>query len=79
MDKERFYITTAIPYMNAKLHLGQIYEFILADVVARFNRLLGRDTLFLTGADEHGQKISKTAEEKGISPQEYVDRMAEDM
>lgn len=79
MDKEKFYITTAIPYMNAKLHLGQIYEFILTDVVARFSRLSGRDTLFLTGADEHGQKISKAAEEKGISPQEYVDRMAEDM
>jgi len=79
MDREKFYITTAIPYMNAKLHLGQIYEFILADVVARFNRLIGKDTFFLTGADEHGQKINKSAEERGVSPQEYVDKMVQDM
>jgi methionyl-tRNA synthetase len=79
MDREKFYITTAIPYMNAKLHLGQIYEFILTDVVARFNRLTGKDIFFLTGADEHGQKINKSAEEKGISPQEYVDEMVQDM
>ncbi|MBC8389151.1 MAG: methionine--tRNA ligase [Actinobacteria bacterium] len=79
MDKEKFYITTAIPYMNAKLHLGQIYEFILADVVARFNRLSGKDIFFLTGADEHGQKINKSAEERGVSPQEYVDEMVKDM
>ena len=79
MDREKIYITTAIPYMNAKLHLGQIYEFILADVVARFNRLIGKDTFFLTGADEHGQKINKSAEERGVSPQEYVDKMVQDM
>ncbi len=79
MNKEKFYITTAIPYMNAKLHLGQIYEFILTDVVARFHRLSGNDTLFLTGADEHGQKISKSARGKGMSPQEYVDLMSGDM
>ncbi len=79
MNKEKFYITTAIPYMNAKLHLGQIYEYILTDVVARFNRLIGKDTFFLTGADEHGQKINKNAEKKGVSPQEYVDEMVTDM
>ncbi|GAH92367.1 unnamed protein product, partial [marine sediment metagenome] len=79
MNKEKFYITTAIPYMNAKLHLGQIYEFILADVVARFNRLNGKDIFFLTGADEHGQKINKSAEERGVPPQEYVDEMVKDM
>ena len=79
MNREKFYITTAIPYMNAKLHLGQIYEFILADVVARFNRHTGKDTFFLTGADEHGQKISKSAEERRLSPQEYVDEMVQDM
>ncbi len=79
MNSEKFYITTAIPYMNAKLHLGQIYEFILADVVARFNRLTGKNTFFLTGADEHGQKINKIAEEKGVSPQEYVDGIVKDM
>jgi methionyl-tRNA synthetase len=79
MAGKKFYITTAIPYMNAKLHLGQIYEFILADVVARFNRIYGRDTYFLTGSDEHGQKINKSAMENGVSPGEYVDRMVKDM
>lgn len=79
MTREKFYITTAIPYMNAKLHLGQMYEYILTDVVARFNRLAGKDTYFLTGADEHGQKINKNAEKKGVSPQEYVDEMVKDM
>jgi len=79
MGKEKFYITTAIPYMNAKLHLGQIYEFILTDIVARFNRLLGKDVFFLTGSDEHGQKIEKSAQQKGISTQKYVDEMVADM
>lgn len=79
MTREKFYITTAIPYMNAKLHLGQMYEYILTDVVARFNRLIGKDTFFLTGADEHGQKINKNAEKKDVSPQEYVDEMVTDM
>jgi len=77
--KEKFYITTAIPYMNAKLHLGQVYEFILADVMARYHRLLGRDVFFLTGSDEHGQKIFKTAAAKGITQKEYVDGMVADM
>jgi len=79
MTEEKFYITTAIPYMNAKLHLGQIYEFILADVLARHNRLYGKDTYFLTGSDEHGQKIEKSAKDNGVSPREYVDRMVKDM
>ncbi|MCL5072914.1 MAG: methionine--tRNA ligase [Actinobacteria bacterium] len=78
-EKEKFYITTAIPYMNAKLHLGQVYEFILADVNARFNKLQGKDTLFLTGSDEHGQKIYKSAVSKDMSPKEYVDDMVADM
>jgi len=79
LQRKKFYITTAIPYMNAKLHLGQIYEFILADIVARFQSLSGRNTFFLTGADEHGQKISKSAVDKGMTPQEYVNRMSDDM
>jgi len=79
MKKEKFYITTAIPYMNTKLHLGFFYEAILADVMARFNRLLGKDVFFLTGADEHGQKIYKSAQSKGISPQQYVNEMVKDM
>lgn len=77
--KEKFYITTAIPYMNTKLHLGFFYEAILADVMARFNKLLGKDVFFLTGADEHGQKIYKSALEKKKSPQDYVDQMVSDM
>ncbi len=79
MDKKKFYITTAIPYMNAKLHLGQVYEFILVDVMARYKRMMGFDTYFLTGSDEHGQKIYKSAESRGVSPQEYVDQMVGDM
>lgn len=79
MKDQKFYITTAIPYMNAKLHLGQVYEFILADVMARYHRLLGYDTFFLTGSDEHGQKIYKSATSKGVSPQDYVDSMVKDM
>ena len=79
MTQEKFYITTAIPYMNAKLHLGQIYEFIIVDVVARYNRLNGKDTYFLTGSDEHGQKIAKSAADHGVEPQEYVDKMVKDM
>ena len=65
--------------MNAKLHLGQVYEFILADVMARFHRIMGYDVFFLTGSDEHGQKIFKTAAAKGISQKKYVDEMVEDM
>jgi len=79
MENKKFYITTAIPYMNAKLHLGQIYEFIIVDVIARLNRLLGRDTYFMTGSDEHGQKIEKSAKSKGVSSREYVDTMVKDM
>ena len=79
MTEEKFYITTAIPYMNAKLHLGQIYEFILADALARHNRLTGKDAYFLTGSDEHGQKIDKSAKDDGVSPRVYVDKMVKDM
>ncbi|MBN1299212.1 MAG: methionine--tRNA ligase, partial [Actinobacteria bacterium] len=78
-EKPKFYITTAIPYMNAKLHLGQVYEFILADVMARYHRLMGYDVFFLTGSDEHGAKIYKTAASKGVSQKEYVDSMVKDM
>lgn len=77
--KDKFYITTAIPYMNSKLHLGFFYEATLADVIARFKRLEGKDVFFLTGADEHGQKIEKSAQAKDISSQEYVDMMSSDM
>ncbi len=79
MDKEKFYLTTAIPYMNTKLHLGFFYEAVLADVSARFNRLIGKEVYFLTGSDEHGQKIFKSAQERNISTKKYVDSMVDDM
>jgi methionyl-tRNA synthetase len=77
--KEKFYITTAIPYMNSKLHIGFFYEAILADVCARFNRLLGKDVFFLTGSDEHGQKIEKSAQANNMTPKQYTDIMVDDM
>ncbi|MEG6506972.1 methionine--tRNA ligase [Nitratidesulfovibrio sp. 1201_IL3209] len=70
---DRFYITTPIYYVNAKPHLGHAYTTIVADSLRRFHRLLGKDTYFLTGTDEHGDKIVQAAEKAGCSPQEFVD------
>ncbi|MBW3001845.1 methionine--tRNA ligase [Candidatus Woesearchaeota archaeon] len=75
MAKKTFYITTAIFYPNAKPHIGHAYEQVVADAIARWHRLLGEDVFFLTGTDEHGQKIYKTAKEHGKEPQEWVDEM----
>ncbi|MCL2592953.1 MAG: methionine--tRNA ligase [Defluviitaleaceae bacterium] len=75
--KEKFYITTAIYYANAKLHIGHVYEIVMADAIARYKKMRGFDVKFLTGMDEHGQKIEKTALSLGISPQAHVDEMAE--
>ncbi len=74
--KEKFYITTAIAYTSRKPHIGNTYEIVLTDAIARFKRLLGFDVFFLTGTDEHGQKIQTCAEEAGIKPKEYVDKVA---
>ena len=71
--KEKFYISTAIAYASAKPHIGNTYEVVLADAIARYKRLLGYDVYFQTGTDEHGEKIELKAKEKGINPQEYVD------
>ena len=71
-----FYITTAIDYTNGSPHLGHAYEKILADVIARFRRLRGESVYFLTGVDEHGQKVQRSAEERGIAPQQYVDEVS---
>ena len=68
-----YYITTAIDYTNAPPHIGHAYEKVLADVMARFQRLNGRECYFLTGVDQHGQKVQKSAEKAGLSPQEFVD------
>ena len=73
MNKEKFYITTAIAYSSRKPHFGNTYESIMADAVARFQRQMGKDVFFLTGTDEHGQKIENYANEAGITPQAYVD------
>lgn len=68
-----YYITTAIDYTNAPPHIGHAYEKVLADVMARFQRLNGREVYFLTGVDQHGQKVQKSAEKAGLTPQEFVD------
>ena len=73
---EKYYITTAIAYTSKTPHIGNTYEAVLADAIARFKRLLGYDVFFLTGTDEHGQKIENQAKEIGITPQEHVDKIA---
>ena len=73
---EKFYITTAIAYTSRKPHIGNTYEIVLTDALARFKRMIGNDVFFLTGTDEHGQKIQQLAEEAGINPKEYVDNIA---
>ncbi len=72
----KFYITTAIAYTSKKPHIGNTYEAVLTDAIARYKRLRGYDVYFLTGTDEHGQKIQQEAEAAGITPQEYVDKVA---
>ncbi|MFQ6173584.1 methionine--tRNA ligase [Streptococcus anginosus] len=74
--KQPFYITTPIYYPSGKLHIGSAYTTIACDVLARYKRLMGYDVFYLTGLDEHGQKIQQKAEEAAITPQKYVDRMA---
>ncbi|MBO7289583.1 MAG: methionine--tRNA ligase [Clostridia bacterium] len=76
MEKEKYYITTAIAYTSRKPHIGNTYEIVLTDAIARYQRLIGKDVFFLTGTDEHGQKIEEIAKECGISPQKYVDGVA---
>ncbi len=77
--KEKFYISTAIAYTSAKPHIGNTYEIVLADAIARYKRLMGYDVYFQTGTDEHGQKIELKAKEKGVTPKEYVDTIAEEI
>ncbi len=76
MEKKKYYISTAIAYTSGKPHIGNTYEVILADAIARFKRALGYDVYFQTGTDEHGEKIELKAKEAGITPQEYVDNVA---
>ncbi|MEK7498036.1 MAG: methionine--tRNA ligase [Patescibacteria group bacterium] len=73
----KFYVTTAIDYTNDVIHIGHAYQKILADVLARYHRLINFKTYFLTGTDEHGQKVEKSAKEKGVNPKEFADDIAE--
>lgn len=75
-SKENYYITTAIAYTSSKPHIGNIYEIVLTDAIARFKRAQGYNVYFQTGTDEHGQKIEDNAIENGVSPKEYVDEIA---
>ena len=77
MNKEKFYITTPIYYPSANFHIGHCYTTIIADAIARYKRLCGYDVFYLTGTDEHGQKIQKKAIEVGVKPQEYVDKIVD--
>ena len=75
-EKPKFYITTAIAYTSRKPHIGNSYEIVLTDAIARYKRMQGYDVFFLTGTDEHGQKIEEYAKEAGVTPKEYVDKVA---
>ena len=76
MCNKPFYLTTAIAYASQKPHFGNTYEVILSDAVARWRRQQGYDVFFMTGTDEHGQKIENCAKDAGITPQLYVDGVA---
>ena len=77
MEKDTFYITTPIYYPSDKLHIGHTYCTVATDTLARYHRLKGEDVMFLTGTDEHGQKIEQKADEAGVTPQEFVDRIVD--
>ena len=71
-----FYITTPIYYVNDKPHIGHAYTTIACDIIARYNKLIGKDVYFLTGTDEHGQKVEKAANSASLKPQNFVDKMS---
>ncbi len=73
---EKYYITTAIAYTSGKPHIGNSYEIVMADAIARLKRQQGYDVFFQTGTDEHGQKIEERAGKKGVSPRQYVDEIS---
>ena len=76
MSKGKYYMTTAIAYTSGKPHIGNTYEIVLADAIARYKRAEGYDVHFQTGTDEHGQKIQEAAEKRGVTPKEYVDKIS---
>jgi len=79
MENKKFYITTAIAYASSKPHIGNTYEIVLADSIARYKRSKGYDVYFQTGTDEHGEKIQLKANEAGLSPQEHVDNISREI
>src|SRR5699024_7115108 len=76
---EKYYISTAIAYTSGKPYIGNTYEIVLADAIARFKRLKGYDVYFQTGTDEHGEKIEQKAKDAGVTPQEFVDDVANEI
>ena len=74
-EQNTFYITTPIYYPSAKLHIGHAYSTVATDAIARYHRLRGEDVMFLTGTDEHGQKIEEKAKAAGVTPQQFVDEI----
>src|SRR5208337_4516584 len=74
--KPKFYLTTPIYYVNARPHMGHAYTTIVADVIARYKRMQGYDVVLLTGTDEHGQKVARSAKAAGLDEQEFVDRIS---
>ena len=79
MENKKYYISTAIAYTSGKPHIGNTYEIVLADAIARYKRMKGFDVYFQTGTDEHGEKIELKAKDKGIAPQQYVDEVASEI
>ena len=77
MSKGKYYLTTAIAYTSGKPHIGNSYEIVMADAIARFKRQQGYDVFFQTGTDEHGQKIEEKAKQAGITPKEFVDNVSD--
>src|SRR5690625_3208035 len=78
-EKNTFYITTPIYYPSGNLHIGHAYSTVAGDAIARYKRMRGFEVMYLTGTDEHGQKIQKKAKEKGVAPQVYVDEIVSDI
>ena len=79
MEKKPYYITTAIAYTSGKPHIGNTYEIVLADAIARYKRLKGYDVYFQTGTDEHGQKVEEKAKSEGKTPKEFTDEVSSEI
>src|SRR5690625_3050596 len=78
-EQKTYYITTPIYYPSGNLHIGHAYSTVASDTMARYKRLRGYDVMYLTGTDEHGQKIQQAAKEAGMNPQAYVDQIVENI